>query len=120
MFALLSPSCIPLHSFSYTYRTLIRSRRSYIEILKDEPGAYDRWAARGEEAMLPEVGYEDFRIGSQFWVLKRKHARIVVGERRVWSKFKLPCLRDYTCYPEEHYFATVLSMVDPRGAYRAP
>ncbi|KAL0330545.1 UNVERIFIED_CONTAM: Glycosyltransferase BC10 [Sesamum radiatum] len=115
MFALLSPSCIPLHSFSYTYRTLIRSRRSYIEILKDEPGAYDRWAARGEEAMLPEVGYEDFRIGSQFWVLKRKHARIVVGERRVWSKFKLPCLRDYTCYPEEHYFATVLSMVDPRG-----
>ncbi|KAL2237332.1 UNVERIFIED_CONTAM: Glycosyltransferase BC10 [Sesamum indicum] len=115
MFALLSPSCIPLHPFNYTYRTLIKSRRSFIEILKDEPGAYDRWAARGEEAMLPEVKYEDFRIGSQFWVLKRKHARIVVGERRVWSKMKLPCLRDYTCYPEEHYFATVLSMVDPRG-----
>ncbi|KAK4415377.1 Glycosyltransferase BC10 [Sesamum alatum] len=115
MFALLSPSCIPLHSFSYTYRNLIKSRRSFIEILKDEPGAYERWAARGEEAMLPEVEYEDFRIGSQFWVLKRKHARIVVGERRVWSKFKLPCLRDYTCYPEEHYFPTVLSMVDPRG-----
>ncbi|KAL0311770.1 UNVERIFIED_CONTAM: hypothetical protein Sradi_5576300 [Sesamum radiatum] len=66
MFALLSPSCIPLHSFSYTYRTFIKSRRSFIEILKDEPGAYERWAARGEEAMLPEVEYEEFRIGSSF------------------------------------------------------
>ncbi|KAK6162074.1 hypothetical protein DH2020_001915 [Rehmannia glutinosa] len=115
MFALLSPSCIPVRSFSYTYRTLVKSRRSFIEILKNEPGAYDRWAARGENAMAPEVGYEDFRIGSQFWVLKRKHARIVVRDTRLWSKFKLPCLNDATCYPEEHYFPTLLSMVDPRG-----
>ncbi|PIN09864.1 hypothetical protein CDL12_17551 [Handroanthus impetiginosus] len=115
MFALLSPSCIPIHSFNHTYRSLIKSRRSFIEILKDEPGAYDRWAARGEEAMLPEVEYEDFRIGSQFWVVKRKHARIIVRDRRLWSKFKLPCLRDDTCYPEEHYFPTLLSRVDSRG-----
>ncbi|KAI3468019.1 hypothetical protein Pfo_024682 [Paulownia fortunei] len=115
MFALLSPSCIPIHSFNYTYRTLIKSRRSFIEILKDEPGAYDRWAARGEEAMVPEVEYEDFRIGSQFWVVKRKHARDIVRDRRLWSKFKLPCLRDATCYPEEHYFPTLLNMMDPRG-----
>ncbi|KAG8375795.1 hypothetical protein BUALT_Bualt10G0137600 [Buddleja alternifolia] len=115
MFALLSPTCIPIHSFTYTYRTLIKSRKSFIEILKNEPGAYDRWAARGEEAMLPEVEYEDFRIGSQFWVVKRKHARVIVRDRRLWSKFKLPCLRDDTCYPEEHYFPTLLNMVDRRG-----
>ncbi|KAK6161987.1 hypothetical protein DH2020_001828 [Rehmannia glutinosa] len=63
MFALLSPSCIPVRCFTYTYRTLVKSRRSFIEILKNEPGAYDRWAARVEDAMAPEVGYEDFRIG---------------------------------------------------------
>ncbi|KAL7159060.1 hypothetical protein ABFS83_01G003900 [Erythranthe nasuta] len=115
MFALFSPSCIPIRSFSYTYRTLMKSRRSFVEILKNEPGAYERWAARGEEAMAPEVEYSEFRIGSQFWAVKRKHARIIVRDRRVWSKFKVPCLRDDTCYPEEHYFATLLSMVDQRG-----
>ncbi|CAI9775502.1 unnamed protein product [Fraxinus pennsylvanica] len=115
MFALLSPACIPLHSFNFTYRTLIKSRKSFIEILKNEPGAYDRWAARGESVMIPELRFEDFRIGSQFWVIKRKHARISVRDRRLWSKFKLPCLQAATCYPEEHYFPTLLNMVDSRG-----
>ncbi|XP_057799945.1 glycosyltransferase BC10 [Salvia miltiorrhiza] len=115
MFALLSPSCAPLHSFSYTHRVLTRSRRSFVEILRGEPGARERWAARGEDAMLPEVGYDDFRIGSQFWVVRRRHAKVIVRDRRLWSKFRLPCLRDDTCYPEEHYFPTLLSMVDPRG-----
>lgn len=93
----------------------MRSRRSFVEILKNEPGAYERWAARGEEAMAPEVEYKDFRIGSQFWAVRRRHAKVIVRDRRVWSKFRLPCLRDDTCYPEEHYFPTLLSMVDPRG-----
>ncbi|KAG6388089.1 hypothetical protein SASPL_153286 [Salvia splendens] len=115
MFALLSPSCVPLHSFSYTYRILTKSRRSFVEILSNEPGAWERWAARGEHAMLPEVGFGDFRIGSQFWAVKRKHARVIVRDKRLWSKFQLACLRDDTCYPEEHYFPTLLSMVDPRG-----
>ncbi|KAI5673385.1 hypothetical protein M9H77_13749 [Catharanthus roseus] len=119
MFVLLSPACIPLHSFNFIYKTLTKSKKSFIEILANEPWAYDRWAARGEEAMYPEVKFEDFRIGSQFFVLKRKHARIVVRDRRLWSKFKLPCLISATCYPEEHYFPTLLSMVDPHGCVAA-
>lgn len=115
MFALISPSCIPLHSFNFTYRTLARSKKSFIEVLDNEIGAYDRWAARGADAMLPQVKLEEFRIGSQFWVLKRKHARMVVGDHRLWSKFKLPCERWYTCYPEENYFPTLLNMRDPGG-----
>ncbi|KAH6826327.1 hypothetical protein C2S53_017676 [Perilla frutescens var. hirtella] len=115
VFALLSPSCVPLRSFNYTYRVLTRSRRSFIEILRDEPGAWERWAARGAAAMLPEVEFGDFRIGSQFWAVKRRHARVIVSDTVLWSKFKLPCLRDDTCYPEEHYFPTLLSTVDPRG-----
>lgn len=69
--------------------------------------------------MLPEVRLEDFRIGSQFWVLTRKHARLVVSDRRLWSKFSLPCVRLDTCYPEENYFPTLLSMRDPRGCVPA-
>lgn len=118
-FALLSPSCIPLHSFNFTYKALVASKKSFIEILKREVGSYDRWAARGPDAMLPEVKLESFRIGSQFWVLTRKHARVVVSDRRLWSKFNLPCVRWDTCYPEENYFPTLLSMVDRRGCVPA-
>ncbi|XP_028101353.1 glycosyltransferase BC10-like [Camellia sinensis] len=119
MFALLSPSCIPLHSFNFTYKILIQSKKSFIEILKNEGGAYQRWAARGEQTMLPELPFHDFRIGSQFFVLTRKHARIVVSDRRLWSKFKLPCLDEYACYPEEHYFPPLVNMEDPRGCVPA-
>ncbi|XP_023002372.1 uncharacterized protein LOC111496232 [Cucurbita maxima] len=115
MFALLSPSCIPLHSFNFTYKTLIRSKKSFIEVLKNEIGAYDRWAARGPDAMLPVVKLEDLRIGSQFWALTRRHARTVVKDKKVWTKFDLPCVRWDTCYPEENYFPTLLSMWDRQG-----
>lgn len=119
MFALLSPSCVPIRSFNFTYQTLSRSKKSFIEILENEVGTYDRWAARGPDAMLPEVTLEDFRIGSQFWVLTRKHARFVVSDKRLWSKFSLPCVRLDTCYPEENYFPTLLSMRDPSGCVPA-
>ncbi|KAK1382861.1 Core-2/I-branching beta-1,6-N-acetylglucosaminyltransferase family protein [Heracleum sosnowskyi] len=117
MFALLSPSCIPLHSFNFTYKTIIKSRHSFIEILKNERGASGRWAARGNTTMLPEVPLSHFRIGSQFFILTRHHARIISNDTIIWSKFKLPCMMNYTytCYPEEHYFPTLMSMVDPHG-----
>lgn len=118
-FALLSPSCIPLHSFRFTYKTLARSRKSFVEILRNESGAWERWAARGEEAMLPEVPFDEFRIGSQFFVLTRRHARVVVADRRLWAKFNAPCAEPYTCYPEEQYFATLLNRKDPRGCVPA-
>ncbi|XP_010437927.1 PREDICTED: uncharacterized protein LOC104721602 [Camelina sativa] len=119
MFALISPSCVPIRSFDFTYKTLVSSRKSFIEILKDEPWKFDRWAARGDEAMLPEVTLEEFRIGSQFWVLKRRHARVVARDRRIWAKFNQTCVREDTCYPEENYFPTLLNMRDPRGCVPA-
>lgn len=63
--------------------------------------------------MMPEVSFGQFRVGSQFFALTRKHAVVVVKDRDLWRKFKLPCYAD--CYPEEHYFPTLLSMVDPVG-----
>lgn len=65
--------------------------------------------------MLPEVPFDRFRVGSQFFVLSLKHAKLVIRDRRLWRKFKLPCLNKDSCYPEEHYFPTLLSMEDPDG-----
>ncbi|KAH1203549.1 hypothetical protein AAZX31_17G198400 [Glycine max] len=119
VFVLLSPSCIPLHSLNFTYHALLRRGKSFVEILANEAVAYDRWAARGPHVMLPEVRLEEFRVGSQFWALTRRHARLVVSDRVLWPKFNVPCVRFDTCYPEENYFPTLLSMWDPQGCVPA-
>ncbi|KAK4762515.1 hypothetical protein SAY86_008283 [Trapa natans] len=132
-FALLSQYCIPLHSFDYVYGSLFTnpkfdltdasqstshgvrlSYRSYIEILDKSKNLWKRYKARGRYAMLPEVTFDQFRVGSQFFVLTRRHALTVVKDRRLWRKFRLPCYGEH-CYPEEHYFPTLLSMEDPNG-----
>ncbi|MFS7889871.1 putative glycosyl transferase, family 14 [Helianthus anomalus] len=142
-FALVSQNCIPLHSFSYVYNTLFQSqpskpsrlsfteprrpsrlslteprrpsRLSYIEVLSEEPQLWDRYIARGKNVMLPEIPFDKFRIGSQFYILTRTHALTVINDRKLWKKFRLPCLNVDSCYPEEHYFPTLLSMEDPKG-----
>ncbi|VVB05418.1 unnamed protein product [Arabis nemorensis] len=65
--------------------------------------------------MLPEIRYEDFRVGSQFFVLAKRHALVVIKERKLWRKFRLPCVDTESCYPEEHYFPTLFSLEDPKG-----
>ncbi|KAE8663419.1 hypothetical protein F3Y22_tig00112980pilonHSYRG00020 [Hibiscus syriacus] len=119
MFVLISASCIPIHSFNFTYHTLIGSKKSFIEILDNEIGTFDRWAARGADLMLPEVKLDDFRIGSQFWSLTRKHARLIVGDEIIWAKFNLPCVVWDNCYPEENYFPSLVHMRDPSGVVPA-
>ncbi|VVB05436.1 unnamed protein product [Arabis nemorensis] len=121
-FALVSQHCIPLHSFPYIYNHLFSDRSSsssnpssFIEILSDEPFLPKRYNARGDDAMLPEIRYEDFRVGSQFFVLAKRHALVVIKERKLWRKFRLPCVDTESCYPEEHYFPTLLSLEDPKG-----
>ncbi|XP_020086466.1 uncharacterized protein LOC109708930 [Ananas comosus] len=129
-FALVSQHCVPLRPFPSLYRALLsdppaaagrrRHHRSFIEILSGEPGLWDRYVARGDAVMLPEVPFHRFRVGSQFFVLARRHAVLVVRDRRLWKKFRLPCLRSMkdSCYPEEHYFPTLLDMQDPQGCTR--
>ncbi|KAI9073349.1 hypothetical protein K1719_044690 [Acacia pycnantha] len=134
-FVVLSQHCIPLHSFRYVYGSLfvsstfdltssesnsalprlgVRERyRSFIEIISNEPRLWKRYIARGRFVMTPEVSFEQFRVGSQFFALTRRHALVVTKDRALWRKFKLPCYND--CYPEEHYFPTLLSMADPDG-----
>lgn len=132
-FALLSQHCIPLHSFHYVYNSLVTSasfdrsssaaaygnirlsHKSFIEVISKDPRLWKRYVARGRYAMLPEVPFDDFRVGSQFFVLTRKHAVVVVKDRALWRKFRMPCYRADECYPEEHYFPTLLSMQNPDG-----
>ncbi|KAL3523684.1 hypothetical protein ACH5RR_016518 [Cinchona calisaya] len=132
-FAVISQHCIPLHSFDFMYNSLFTKPvtestrpnsvstqsliyRSFIEILSDEPQLWGRYNARGENVMLPEVPFHRFRVGSQFFILNREHALLVIKDRRLWRKFRLPCLNIHSCYPEEHYFPTLLSMEDPEGS----
>ncbi|KAK9280320.1 hypothetical protein L1049_014008 [Liquidambar formosana] len=136
-FALLSQQCIPLHSFKYVYHSLLASPplkptspesrselsqlgkrvkyKSFIEILSESPKLWERYTARGRYTMMPEVPFEKFRVGSQFFVLTRRHALLVTRDHRLWRKFRLPCSKTESCYPEEHYFPTLLSMEDPDG-----
>lgn len=132
-FIVLSQYCIPLHSFDYIYKSLFLSPtfdltdsestqfgvrlkyKSFIEIINNGPRLWKRYTARGRYAMMPEVPFEKFRVGSQFFTLTRKHALVVVKDRTLWRKFKVPCYRDDECYPEEHYFPTLLSMEDSDG-----
>ncbi|GMN60176.1 hypothetical protein TIFTF001_029265 [Ficus carica] len=137
-FAVLSQYCVPLHSFRYVYHSLIASRsfdltskaesdaelirlgvrgryKSFVEILSKSRNLWKRYTARGRFTMMPEVPFEQFRVGSQFFVLTRRHALVVVKDRTLWRKFRSPCYREDECYPEEHYFPTLLSMSDPNG-----
>ncbi|XP_015079892.1 glycosyltransferase BC10-like [Solanum pennellii] len=125
-FALISQHCIPLHSFNYFYNFLLDTQKlsrkmefpSYIEILTESPSLLDRYNARGENVMEPEVSFDKFRVGSQFFVITRKHSLMVIKDSKLWRKFKKPCVKIQSCYPEEHYFPTLLSMEDPNGCTR--
>ncbi|KAJ8552053.1 hypothetical protein K7X08_028496 [Anisodus acutangulus] len=88
---------------------------SYIEILNESDSLFDRYNARGEGIMLPEVKFEEFKVGSQFFVLTRKHSLMVIKDVKLWRKFRKRCINVESCYPEEHYFPTLLSMEDPNG-----
>ncbi|XP_076899127.1 glycosyltransferase BC10-like [Bidens hawaiensis] len=126
-FALVSQHCIPLHSFQFVYDKLFEvdshqlaelrllEYKSFIEIIDKDDNLWDRYTARGDNVMVPEVKFESFRVGSQFFTLTRRHALMVVKERRLWKKFRLPCLRPQSCYLEEHYFSTFLAGEDPKG-----
>ncbi|KAI5068875.1 hypothetical protein GOP47_0017220 [Adiantum capillus-veneris] len=116
-FAVLSDRCIPLVSFRNVYDHVMASKKSFIEILKDEPTLAGRYASRGSEAaMLPEVPFSSFRVGSQFFVLNHKHAAMVVSDNKIWSKLSLPCANANACYAEEHYFPTLIDMEDGKCA----
>ncbi|CAI9111488.1 OLC1v1011716C1 [Oldenlandia corymbosa var. corymbosa] len=120
-FVFLSDSCIPLYNFSYTYDYIMSSPGSFVDSFADtKEGRYN-------PKMHPVVRVENWRKGSQWVVLTRKHADIVVKDDIVFPVFQLHCRRkslpefwrdrplpaegwkEHNCIPDEHYVQTLLA-----------
>ncbi|KAJ7520263.1 hypothetical protein O6H91_20G075300 [Diphasiastrum complanatum] len=127
-FVLLSDSCIPLYNFSYIYDYITSSSKSFVDsfrLSKEE---------QYNPAMAPVISKEHWRKGSQWFVLVRKHAEVVVADATIFPVFREHCqsavlsnsLRDHVvmdmffqnphrrskrdCIPDEHYIQTLLAI----------
>ncbi|GJP51329.1 hypothetical protein CLOM_g10487 [Closterium sp. NIES-68] len=114
-FALVSETCIPLWSFQYIYNYVATTPVSFLERF-DCP--LNIGFGRYMEGMGPEIKKKDFKKGSQWFVLQRRHAMMVIDDRKVYFKFQKHCKprREFkNCYSDEHYLQTLFQKKDPGG-----
>ncbi|CAE6101436.1 unnamed protein product [Arabidopsis arenosa] len=120
-FVFLSDSCIPLYSFGYTYNYIMSTPTSFVDSFADTKDS------RYNPRMNPIIPVHNWRKGSQWVVLNRKHADIVVNDTSVFPMFQQHCRRkslpefwrdrpvpaegwkEHNCIPDEHYVQTLLS-----------
>ncbi|XP_008812112.2 glycosyltransferase BC10-like [Phoenix dactylifera] len=107
-FALLSESCIPLYNFNITYQYLMRSRYSFVGSF-DDPGPHGR--GRYNPRMTREVNITQWRKGAQWFAVNRKLAIDIVSDAKYYPKFRDFCRS--SCYVDEHYFPTMLTIESP-------
>ncbi|XP_024539060.1 uncharacterized protein LOC9653762 [Selaginella moellendorffii] len=121
-FLLLSESCVPLYSFTFIYEYLMASPKSFVDSFRD------RKENRYNPVMAPVISRANWRKGSQWFVLLRKHAEAVARDQEIFLRFRDHCKRgalpefwrEYSvsayrqsgrnCVPDEHYIQTVLSI----------
>ncbi|XWS12872.1 hypothetical protein CRYUN_Cryun37aG0127800 [Craigia yunnanensis] len=125
-FVLLSDSCVPLYYFSYIYRYLMASSRSFVDSFLDlKDGRY-------HPKMSPVIPKDKWRKGSQWIFLIRSHAEVIVDDKVVLPVFKKFCKRrppldtskgklniklqkQHNCIPDEHYVPTLFAMSELEG-----
>ncbi|KAL0424274.1 UNVERIFIED_CONTAM: Glycosyltransferase BC10 [Sesamum radiatum] len=120
-FLFLSDSCIPLYNFSYTYDYIMSASTSFVDSFADtKEGRYN-------PKMHPVIPVENWRKGSQWVVLTRKHAEIVVQDDTVYPMFEQHCkashplnfllmdLRSITVYQMSIMFKPYLLDPERRG-----
>ncbi|KAJ4729274.1 Core-2/I-branching beta-1,6-N-acetylglucosaminyltransferase family protein [Melia azedarach] len=126
-FVFLSDSCIPLYNFSYTYNYIMSTSTSFVDSFADtKEGRYN-------PKMAPVIPVHNWRKGSQWVVLTRKHAEIVVNDTTVFPMFQQHCKRkslpefwrerstavdpakEHNCIPDEHYVQTLLAQEGLEG-----
>ncbi|KAJ0651943.1 putative glycosyl transferase, family 14 [Helianthus annuus] len=126
-FAFLSDSCIPLYNFSYTYDYIMSTSTSFVDSFADtKEGRYN-------PKMDPVIPANHWRKGSQWVILTRKHAEIIVKDDVVFPMFQQHCQRkslpefwrdrpvpadnskEHNCIPDEHYVATLLAQKGLEG-----
>ncbi|KAJ0985776.1 hypothetical protein J5N97_004132 [Dioscorea zingiberensis] len=121
-FVLLSDSCVPLYNFSFTYKYLLSSSKSFVDsFLNTKESRYN-------PKMSPTITQEKWRKGSQWITLVREHARVAVADDVIFPLFRKYCKRrpaldidkmknmkpvvqkEHNCIPDEHYIQTLLSI----------
>lgn len=120
-FVFVSDSCIPLYNFSYTYDYIMSSPNSFVDSFSDAKDS------RYNPKMHPAVPVRNWRKGSQWVVLIRKHAEVMVNDNTVFPVFQRYCKRkslpefwrdhpfpadawkEHNCIPDEHYVQTLLA-----------
>ncbi|XP_073155225.1 glycosyltransferase BC10 isoform X2 [Henckelia pumila] len=120
-FIFLSDSCIPLYNFSYVYDYMMSTSTSFVDSFADtKEGRYN-------PKMDPVIPVDNWRKGSQWVVLTRKHAEIVVQDDSVFPMFQWHCKKrslpefwrelalpadaskEHNCIPDEHYVQTLFA-----------
>uniref|UniRef100_A0A7N0TH24 Core-2/I-branching beta-1,6-N-acetylglucosaminyltransferase family protein n=2 Tax=Kalanchoe fedtschenkoi TaxID=63787 RepID=A0A7N0TH24_KALFE len=126
-FVFLSDSCIPLYNFSYTYKYIFSTPTSFVDSFADtKEGRYN-------PKMDPVIPVDNWRKGSQWVILTRKHAQVVVKDRTVFPMFQQHCRRkslpefwrekpiigdtskQHNCITDEHYVQTLLAQEGLEG-----
>jgi hypothetical protein len=97
-FLLHSESCIPLHSFKYTYQEIFDTSKSWISFGK---GSMERYSGVDQRS-IPSL---NFYKSSQFFCLTRDHASLLVENANLSLWTRSHC-------PDEHYVPTNLSIHD--------
>ncbi|GJN35913.1 hypothetical protein PR202_gb24728 [Eleusine coracana subsp. coracana] len=145
-FVFVSDSCVPLYNFNYTYDYIMSSSTSFVDSLTvcfcfvilayiivklcyAIHSFADTKAGRYNPRMDPIIPIENWRKGSQWAVLIRKHAEVVVNDEVVLPEFQKHCRRRplpefwrdwdrpipaeawkaHNCIPDEHYVQTLLA-----------
>ncbi|XP_042499271.1 glycosyltransferase BC10-like [Macadamia integrifolia] len=126
-FVFLSDSCLPLYNFNYTYDYIMSTPNSFVDSFADTKGS------RYNPKMHPVIPVHNWRKGSQWVVLTRKHAEIVMEDNTVYSMFQQHCRRrslpefwrnhplavdvskEHNCIPDEHYVQTLLAQEGLEG-----
>ena len=114
-FVLLSEACFPLWNFTFVYHYLMDTNVSFLQAFND-PGPHGR--GRYNSNMQPEVVIDQWRKGSQWFEFTREVSRDVVADTKYYPKILWFCVP--TCYSDEHYFPTMLSLIHEKDlAYRS-
>ncbi|GBG72883.1 hypothetical protein CBR_g12603 [Chara braunii] len=109
-FVLLSESCVPITNFTYVYKYLMGTNKSFTDCINDQ-SPWGRGRYRWE--MMPEIHIDQWRKGAQWFGLNRQHAVAVISDSKYYPKLRKYCVPH--CYVDEHYLPTMLSIIDARG-----
>ncbi|KAJ8630705.1 hypothetical protein MRB53_024028 [Persea americana] len=106
-FILLSESCIPLFNFTTIYSYLTNSTKTFISSY-DDPGPTG--LGRYSHGMSPHIKPEQWRKGSQWFEMDRPRAVEIISDRVYYPVFRRHCKSRRSCYVDEHYIPTFVSM----------